>query len=232
MPFFTNESQKNPTVIQDGKDHLILCEGSDDELFLNCYLGSAEFSSSVVNSIQVSQFCGKDNLRNMLKVFANAEGFLQLKSLLIIRDADDNIISARDSVKGAFESINLPAPSAEYEWNCTAKIKTGFLLMPSCSDNSQTGALEDLCWKILTEKHGAFIHEEVEQFLASLEHNKKRVYSHKNKALIHTYFSATDDLIAASIGRAARAGAFNWKSPELHALHEFIIKMLPNDTQK
>ena len=52
-------------------------------------------------------------------------------------------------------------------------IKTGFLLMPSCSEESQTGALEDLCWKIMTDKHGVPIHKEVVDFIESLKRKRK-----------------------------------------------------------
>lgn len=228
MPTVTNAKNIKPTSIQEGKKHLILCEGNDDEQFFNCYLKSAAFSGHDVSAVQVVQFCGKDNLRNFLRSLANAESFSQLESLLIVRDADTNIISARDSVKGAFEAINLHAPTAEYEWNCDGSIKTGFLLMPSCNDKSQTGALEDLCWKILSDKFGVSTCTDVERFIDSLEQSGKRTYTHKNKAFVHTYFSSTDELIAASIGRAAQAGAFDWASPELDTLHDFIVGMLTN----
>lgn len=46
---------------------------------------------------------------------------------------------------------------------------------------------------------------------------------------IHTYFSATEGLISFNIGRAARAGAFDWLSPELDALHSFLISMVSDD---
>ena len=40
------------------------------------------------------------------------------------------------------------------------------------------------------------------------------------------YFSATEGLISFNIGRATRAGAFDWSSPELDPLHDFLVSMV------
>lgn len=226
MPSITNTQRMKPIAIGEGTRHLILCEGSDDEQFIYCYLHSSAFINYDVKDVQLMQTSGKDNLRPRMKSLRNQENFSQLRSLLVIRDTDNSIRSAQDSVKGAFQAINLPVPEAEHKWNSSGPVKTGFVLLPSCGNKSQTGALEDLCWKTLTTKHGPSIREEVSRFIESLEQSGKRTYSHRNKALIHTYFSATDDLIAASIGRAAEAGAFDWLSPELNSLHSFLISMV------
>ena len=206
--------------------HLILCEGKDDEVFLNTFLKSDIFTQYDVEQVQVMQVHGKANYCNTVKVLVNADGFSHIQSLLIIRDADANLQSAADSVKGVFSSVSLPVPPTEYQWRSDGSIKTAFLLMPSCDSGSQSGMLEDLCWEILTEKHGPLIRGEVEGFIDSLENSGKRTYSHKSKALIHTYFSATDALIASSIGRASESGTFDWTSPKLTPLRDFIISML------
>lgn len=206
--------------------HLILCEGSDDEKFLKAYLKTDCFSQYDMSTVQVNQVFGKDNLRPTLRVFTKADGFSRLRSLLIIRDADTNVQGAADSIKSIFSSVGLPVPQVEHQWNDDGVIKTGFLLMPSCDVHSENGTLEDLCWEILTEKHGPLIRNEVEAFLDSLEDSGKRTYSHKSKALIHTYFSATEALIASSIGRASESGTFDWTSPKLTPLRNFIISML------
>lgn len=209
-------------TIQPGKKHLILCEGNDDECFLSCFIKSGVLPEDLVDTVQVTQAHGVDNLRKMVLALINADGFSQLRSLLIIRDADDNIQSAKDSVKGAFSTANLPVPQAEYMWEDNSKIKTAFLLMPACSNISQNGSLDDLCWEILSEKHGKLIRNEVDGFISSLEVDGKRTYVHRKKALVRTYFSSTEGLITSSIGRAAEAGAFDWTSEKLYPLREFL----------
>lgn len=231
MPIISKDKMQERQTIDDAAKHLILCEGKDDQGFLEQFMCSSAFSEHEMDDVQVLRYKGKDNLRNEMKAFCVAPGFSHICSLLVIRDADNNIESARDSVKDAFRERLLPVPDAEYIWASNERIKTGFLLMPSCSSHSQNGALEDLCWKIMTEKQGKSIHEEVETFLQTLEESEIRKYSHKNKALLHTYFSATDKLIAASIGRAAEMGAFDWSSPELKPLHDFLVEMVSNTTQ-
>ena len=206
--------------------HLILCEGKDDETFLASYLRSDSFSQQNIDSIQVTQVHGVDNFRNTVRVLVNTDGFSRLRSILIIRDADNDIRSAQDNVKGVFANANLPVPQAECQWRDDGSIKTGFLLMPSCSERSQNGALDDLCWEIISNKYGVSIRNEVKDFIESLESSTKRTFTHKAKALIHTYFSATDRLIAASIGRAAEAGAFDWTSDKLQSLRDFLVSMV------
>jgi len=226
----TNSNDKNRRIsILPGKEHLILCEGKDDEKFISCFLNSDVFSAVDVNIIQVQQVYGVDNLRLTVSVLTKSDGFSQLRSLLIIRDADNDIYSARQSVKGVFEKANLPIPPNEYQWNDNGKLKTGFLLMPLCSNESQTGALDDLCWNILSGKHGSLIRDDVACFIDSLEQAGKRSFIHKSKALLHTYFSATEGLIASSIGRASDAGAFDWHSEKLNSLKDFLISMVQSD---
>lgn len=212
--------------ISPNTEHFILCEGKDDEAFLTSFLASDTFSQLDVSSTQVAQAYGVPKIRNQVKLLTNADGFSQLRSFLIIRDADTDIQSARDNVKGAFLDAGLPVPQGEYQWESNGKIKTGFLLLPACAAQSQTGSLDDLCWGILSNKYGPVIREEVEQFIHSLENNGKRSYPHRTKALVHTYFSVTEELIAAGIGRAAKAGAFDWKSQKLQPLHDFLASMI------
>lgn len=220
------EAYNKALTIQSGKKHLILCEGKDDECFLSVYLKSGIFPESVLDTIQVTQANGVNNLRKMVMLLVNTDGFSQLKSLLVIRDADDNIQSAKDSVKGAFSSAGLPIPKSEYKWAENGTIKTAFLLMPACSSQSQNGSLDDLCWELLSEKHGPLIQSEVHEFITSLEAAQKRTYSHKIKALVHTYFSSTEGLIASSLGRAAESGAFDWTSEKLIPLQDFLKTMV------
>lgn len=226
MPNEMNASSNSPWAIRPDARHLILCEGNDDYGFLNSYIQSSAFAENDMHEVQVMKVDGIPKMRSALLALCNSDGFSQLQSLLLIRDADTNVRSARDNIKGTFSEANLPVPEAEYLWADNGKIKTGFLLMPSCSDHSETGALEDLCWSILSEKHGTSICEEVGEFIHSLEMSEKRCFPHKSKALVHTYFSATDALIAASIGRAADSGAFDWESPVLQPLHDFLTSMI------
>jgi len=227
MSIHTND-QNGRVSIHEGTKHLILCEGKDDEQFISCFLNSDVFSDTDVTDIQVEQVRGVNNLRSTVLVLKNADGFSQLRSLLIVRDADENIGGARDSVKGIFKKADLPIPSSEHQWNDNGTLKTGFLLMPSCSSKSQIGALDDLCWDIISDKHGPLIRNDVVGFIDSLEYSGKRTFIHKSKALLHTYFSATEGLIASSIGRASESGAFDWHSEKLNSLRDFLKSMVNN----
>lgn len=220
-----NSEATNPWVIQLGTEHLVLCEGKDDSFFLSSFLKFC-FKKEDLQTIQVTQTAGVNNIRKMVSICVNSEGFSHLRSLLVIRDADNDIQSARDSVNGAFSNAGLPVPQFEYLWANNGLIKTAFLLMPTCSNESTTGTLDDLCWNILSDKHGPLIQSEIHDFISSLKADQKRSYSHETKAHLHTYFSTTEGLISSGIGRAAEAGAFDWTSERLTPLHRFLISMI------
>ena len=210
MPNIARHSDNERFSINPGTEHLILCEGRDDESFLLHYINSSVFSE----------------YDRSVRTLPSQDGFSRLRSLLIIIDADKNPSSARDKVKGALQRAGLPFPGAEHQWSKKGALKTGYLLFPSCDEQSQAGALEDLCWELLNEKYGPLIRGEVDGFISSLEADGKRTIKHRMKSLLHTYFSATEELIASGIGRASEAGVFDWTSLNLDALRAFLVDMM------
>ena len=228
MTAIAGSSGNDRFAIRSNTKHLILCEGRDDVGFLLHYINSEVFSKYDRSVIQVDQMRGIDRMPAFIQSLPNQDGFSQLLSLLIIIDADRNARSAKDKVKGALSRADLPVPEAEHQWQDSKALKTGFLLFPSCSEQSQTGALEDLCWALINDKYGPSIRNEVDDFIEKLVADGKRVIKHRMKSLVHTYFSATEELIASGIGRAAEAGVFDWTSPKLDPLHSFLISMLDN----
>ena len=226
MPNIARHSDNERFSINPGTEHLILCEGRDDESFLLHYINSSIFSDYDRSVVQVDQMGGVDKMPAFVKTLPSQDGFSRLRSLLIIIDADKNPSSARDKVKGALQRAGLPFPGAEHQWSKKGALKTGYLLFPSCDEQSQAGALEDLCWELLNEKYGPLIRGEVDGFIGSLEADGKRTIKHRMKSLLHTYFSATEELIASGIGRASEAGVFDWTSLNLDALRDFLVDMM------
>lgn len=226
MSNYASSSGSERFSIKPDTKHLVLCEGKDDVGFLLRYMNSDVFSGYVRSTVQIDQMRGVDKMPSFVRNLPNQEGFSQLRSLLIIIDADKDAQSAKDRVKGVLQRTGLPVPDAEHQWKDDGTLKTGFLLFPSCDAQSQNGALEDLCWDLLNDKHGPLIRDEIDGFIGSLERDGKREIKHRMKSLVHTYFSATEDLIASGIGRASEAGAFDWTSPMLRPLHDFIVSML------
>lgn len=205
------------------KQHLILCEGRDAEEFLIKYLNSQPLSDTAgfANDIQVMDFGGNENLSNYMTLLKNMEGFNQVESLMVIRDAERDAENAVYRIKAAFRNNGLPIPDQPHKWTEGA-LKTGFLLFPTCGEKIKNGTLEDLCLSVLSEDNSLQVLGDIQLFMDELGSKHGRIYPHEFKTKLHTYFSVTDAYVSMKIGEAAAAGAFLWDSEKLQPLKEFI----------
>lgn len=207
--------------IKEGMKHLILCEGRDEWNFLT------ELSKAFNNQysiVQIENFGGNDNLRLALKTWSIDPNFRNLKSLIVVRDAERDANVAVDSIKSAFKNANLPVPPSPHQFE-TAEggVKTGFVLFPKCSPELVNGTLEDLCLSILKEKNPPM--SEIDAFISDLKANNRKI-TRDFKTKLHTYFSITDKFVSLKIGEAAKAGAFDWSSSELDQIKSFLGEMV------
>lgn len=87
-----------------------------------------------------------------------------------------------------------------------------------------------MCVKLLHDVPEEAVQEVIldssQQFLKNIADIRQREFRRKHKNLLHTYFSATDKFVDKKIGEAAKAGAFNWRSPELAELKNFLSKLV------
>ena len=94
--------------------------------------------------------------------------------------------------------------------------------MPACSKEPIPGALEELCWNILSKDIPLEMKNEVEQFVLQIWHKYAARSAHGHKSRLHALFSVNEKLITLKIGEAARAGAFDWNSSYLEPLRDLI----------
>ena len=213
------------------KEHLILCEGRDAENFLIAYLNSDALCDQPMfaNDIQVMDFGGNENLPKFLNAVQTYDGYDKVSSLLVIRDAERNVENAIKSIQSAFQNAGFSIPECPCEWKETqgkdTHLKVGFVLFPTCDHDPAEGTLEDLCLRVLSEEKGSMILTEIKRFMSSLEKNHGRSFPHEFKTKLHTYFSVTDDYVSLKIGEAANAGAFDWNSPKLEPLKNFLLEL-------
>lgn len=204
------------------KKHLILCEGADAEGFLNNYLHSQVAEQHSL--IQVANFGGNQEFRKSLELLRKTDGFSDLCSLLVIRDAETDAQAASDQVRFALEDYRFAAPKAQGEWK-EGIPRTCFLLFPYLGRRIAPGTLEDLCLSILAESEADNVIGKIDTFLDTLHQDGLRTFSHPHKTRLHTYFSATNELVTKNIGLAAKAGAFNWSHPGLEPLKNCLRKI-------
>ena len=208
------------------KKHLILCEGKDEWRFLVRYLNSPALQENPFFSedIEALDFGGNEDLSAYLAALKLIEGFSDIVSLLVIRDAELDAQKAVHQVQSALRANSLEVPAAQGEWT-NGTPKTCFLLFPALGTGEYAGTLEDLCVTILDDTLAETPLEEIDAFVEHLEQDQKRAFSHRHKTRLHAYFSVNDKFVSMKVGEAADAGAFNWFHPNLDPLKDCLSKM-------
>lgn len=208
------------------KDHLILCEGKDEKNFLENFLANRSQSgcTDYVSEMQVLNFGGNEELPGYIQALKVSPNFSKVKTVLVIRDAEQDARSAISQIQGALQKAGLPVPGSVYQWE-SGKPKTGFLLFPSCSCELCNGTLEDLCISILKETDVPDIITTIGKFLNTIEAKRQTPFRYPHKSKLHTYFSITDKYVGQKIGEAARSGAFDWDSERLKPMTSFICEL-------
>lgn len=208
------------------KKHLILCEGKDEWKFIVRYLNSSALQENPFFSedIEALDFGGNEDLSAYLAALKLIEGFSDIVSLLVIRDAELDVQKAACQVQSALRANGLEVPTAQGKWT-NGTPKTCFLLFPALGTGECPGTLEDLCVTILDDTVAETPLEEIDAFVEHLEQDQKRIFSHRHKTRLHTYFSVNDKFVSMKVGEAADAGAFNWSHPHLEPLKDCLSKM-------
>lgn len=208
------------------KNYIILCEGVDTVNFLLYYLCSKalNYDPRFADDIQLFNFGGITDLSLFIRNLMSMENFDKVNAILIVRDAETDVDKAISSVKIALKKSQLPVPDNCNLWKRDEEnnIKVAFTLMPVCSSNPTTGALEDLCWNILANDPRHEMRSDVTSFVSRMKEKYHSISAHEHKSKLHSFFSVNENLISLKIGEASRAGAFDWNSNYLQPLKDII----------
>ena len=230
--------QKNNDYIENDKPikitgkNIILCEGKDAKLFILHFLGSTKYADFLdlkdgKRYIEIKDYGGNSELPTHLKTLKLLDGFDDVKSILIIRDAETDYKEALKDIKYALKENDFAVPSGSCEKVVSNDgIAIGFLLFPTCSKELKNGTLEDLCLKILSEDNVDKVKSVVDNYLDEMRKEGYTKLKKYHKSVLHSYLSAKDEYVTLKLGEAAKSGAFNFKSKELDSLLEFIGKMV------
>lgn len=213
-----------PTAIH--KKHLILCEGMDAWKFLICYLNSPALKENPFFSedIEAFDFGGNEDLSAYLAALKLIDGYSNVVSLLVIRDAELDAHAAEQQVQSALRANGLEVSAIQGQWTSGIP-KTCFLLFPTLGAEDRPGTLEDLCVTVLDDTTTETPLEEIDTFVKHLEQDRKQTFSHRHKTRLHTYFSVNNKFVSMKLGEAADAGAFNWFHPNLEPLKNCLKEM-------
>jgi hypothetical protein len=201
------------------KPHLILCEGADATYYIIELLETWGQTNSEFEAFQALDFGGVKNLNRYLKTLSLRPNYEIVKSVTIIRDAEQDAQAATMSIVDSLRSNGFYCASRANAVSEGDFPKTGFVLFPTCNENPENGTLEDLCLRTLSQKNA----DEVLGVVDSVAQNFKFKRPHKNR--LHAYFSLTDEYVGLKIGEAAKACAFNFESPEIASLKNFLAQI-------
>lgn len=208
------------------KSHLIVCEGIDARNFFATMIESLSFrhvDKRFANDIQVLDYGGNNDLTGYLEFLPGLEGYDKVKTLLIVRDAENDADAARKSIENSLRKNGLSVPKECGCWE-SGDPWVAYLLFPTLDDEPTDGALEDLCYKIINEENREALSDEIEQFLDDMKTNHGFEYPRIFKNRMHTYFSIKDKYVSDKIGEAAKANAFDWESELLSYFKNFMLE--------
>ena len=209
-------------------EHIIICEGRDEQNFLLSFLKSSEMQRKdqrLGENVGVLNFGGNDELPIFLKNIRNTPGYNKVKTILIMRDAETSVTQAIDQIGSALERSGFALPERTGYWSDAKEVKVAFLLFPDLNDNPTEGTLEDLCLRLLKEEYQPeIVIDKISDIMSCLKNKGVRYFKHDFKTRLHSFFSLTDGFVGSKVGEAARYGAFNWESIELEYLYKMIIE--------
>lgn len=209
------------------KPYILLCEGIDTLNFFIQLLNSKALADDkrFSNDIQAFDFGGINDLEKYILNLKNMEGFDLVNRLFIVRDAETDVDVAINMIKKALKKASLPIPEYCNVWESdSGEIKTAFTLMPTCSSKPVPGALEDLCWNILSNTISDKMQEDVIKFVSQMNKDYNSIGSHEHKSRLHTCLSVNKNFISLKIGEAAKASAFDFSNTSLDPLKNVLRK--------
>jgi len=204
------EKQSSPEPIT--KKKLLAVEGIDElnffeELFK--HIGMAD-------TVDLRDVGGKDQFKNKMPALKKITGFNKLEAIAIIRDADESLKSAFESIKGVLEKMDLKAPARPGKFSGGIP-KVGIFIMP---DNANNGMLENLCLDTVKD------HEAMKCVNPFIDCSKELKEQPKNiaKAKAQSFLALMPE-IANSVGRGAKKDYWDFDSVELKALIRFLTQL-------
>lgn len=204
---------KNKTI---QKNKLLLVEGADAFHFFLAALRIYKLQEN----IQILDFGGIDDLSSFLTLLKAMDGFENVETICIARDAETNYQSAIKSIQSILITNFKKSPNKPFEY-ITEPIKLAFMLFPGfdSSKNLKNGTLEELCLETIDNERK----DKAINFVLELHNEEKFKYLHKTK--LHSYLSITDKYVGSKIGEASNYGAWNWNHESLIPYKEILEKM-------
>ena len=211
-------------------ENIILCEGKDDESILK-HLTDKIADNLTKTQFQVMSYDGKDKLEKHMQEFHFMTGFKSVKSIVILRDSDQDMENAEKSITEALRRAGYAVPSKLCEIAIPKGYekhpRTAYVLMPGIT-TVVSGCLEDLCLDILRNPNDVRM-SIAQNAINEIEQSKELKLKNPSKNKLYTYFSLTDNLYGCKIAEAVGRKAFDFESLKLEPLRKLLIEILETE---
>ena len=198
-----------PYLVRIDREVQLLVEGRDE---VNFFSALVDFHN--IDPVQIQNLEGKDKLRKFLAALRRAPGFETVRSLGVVRDADESPASAFQSVRDSLRNAGLPAPNRAEERSGEAPAVTVFIL----PGDNRPGMLETL----LRESFAGGPEDRcVEEYLACVGGLPGVSIDRPDKARVHAWLASRPDPHV-SAGMAAKKGYWDFNHPAFDDLRAFL----------
>ncbi|MGC9515338.1 DUF3226 domain-containing protein [Methanocrinis sp.] len=195
------------------QSHLLLVEGMDDANFFAALLKDLNLNDIEIWPIGIGR-----NFKVRLGTLRKLSGFARVKSIGVIRDADDNPSSAFESVCQALKDNELYAPDS-YGCRSTGTPVTSILILPD--GMSSKGMLESLCLRAIKDDPVMSCIDGYFDCIYRCGIDQREVV--KDKAKIHVYLASQNEPDK-RLGESAQANY--WKGKFYNEVFDNVKRFL------
>jgi hypothetical protein len=189
---------------------LLLVEGPDDRRFLEALLADL----NLPDPIEIRPYYGLGNLERYLKTLPATAGFVQVESLGVVRDADENAHDAFEFVRNKLRSAKLSVPDQVMS-AVGGNPNVSIFIWP---DGKSPGTLETLCLTSVRDDKATMC---VEEYFDCLKNQMDTLPKTIHKAKLHT-FLASREKPGLRIGEAAEKSYWDWIHPAFDPIKQFL----------
>lgn len=201
---------------------VLAVEGKDDRNFFESLLKHIG-----ITDFEICDVGGKVQFRKKLPALVKSRGFFLadgssfVTHLAIIRDKDED--DAFDSIANIVNETGLTPPTKHSEFS-NGKPKVGVFVMPGETISDGT-MLEDLCLKTVESHPAMACVNEFASCISALEPAVKNIPKAKVQVFRAQVFLAAQPEIVDSVGLGAQKKYWDFESPALDELKEFLMKL-------
>lgn len=189
---------------------VLVVEGHDAFQFFKALLRHL----NLLSEIEIRNSGGVNNWPVYLKTLIGTPGFVDVISLGVIRDAEDDMTAVFASVSNGLRQAQLSVPEQPLAI-AAGKPKVSIFILPDCVSS---GMLETLCLRAVSSDP---VMPCVDDYFQCLQKQNHPSSANLPKARLHAFLASRQkpDLL---LGQAAHASYWPWDNPTFESLKQFL----------